>query len=94
MKYNFIVNNEDKSPLLKRCKHLKVIRNTYYHWLRFKNVMVLETPKMKLTFPIANKETLPVDNEVKNGLLTLGISALIPIRINQHRELIALTKKL
>jgi transposase InsO family protein len=27
---------------------MKVSRNTYYHWFRFKNVMVLETPKMKL----------------------------------------------
>jgi DUF1365 family protein len=48
MRYNFILNNEDKSPVEKMCKCMKVIRNAYYHWFRFKNIDVLETSKMKL----------------------------------------------
>jgi hypothetical protein len=73
------------------CKYMKVIRNAYDHRFRFKKVMVLETPKMKLTFPIANNEPLPVDNEVKNGLLILRMSVIMRVRITIQRELIALT---
>jgi putative transposase len=30
------------------CSCMKVSRNAYYHWVRFKITIVLETPKMKL----------------------------------------------
>jgi hypothetical protein len=138
MGYKFILNNEDKSPVVKMCKCLKVIRNACYHRFRFKFSMVLETLKMRLpkrvrqiyeenrqiygssriqkkgereglidmrstvgllmkqmglksvlsrkygfttvskhTYPIANNEILPVDNEVKKGFMTFRISVLM-----------------
>ena len=48
MRYNFILRNEDNSPVEKRCRCMKVSRNAYYHWVRFKRTIILETPKMKL----------------------------------------------
>ncbi len=48
MRYNFILRNEDNYPVEKMCKYMRVSKNAYYHWVRLKDILVLESPKMKL----------------------------------------------
>ena len=48
MRYKFILRNEDNYPVEKMCKSMKVSKNAYYHWVRSKDIIILETPKMKL----------------------------------------------
>ena len=48
MRYNFILNNEDKYPVEKMCFCMKVSKNSYYNWLNHKDLIVMETSKTKL----------------------------------------------
>jgi putative transposase len=48
MRYNFILSNEANYPVEKMCLCMKVSKNSYYHWIRFKDVVKLETSKEKL----------------------------------------------
>ena len=48
MRYSFILNNGDKYPVEKMCRNLKVSKNSYYHWIKYKDLVVLETPKTPL----------------------------------------------
>mgnify|MGYP001814050639 CR=1 FL=1 len=48
MIYKFILRNEDSYSVEKMCRCMKVSKNAYYHWVKSKDIIVLETPKMKL----------------------------------------------
>ena len=48
MRYKFILNNEDNYPVEKMCKCMRVSRNSYYHWIKQKDVVVFNTPKKRL----------------------------------------------
>jgi len=48
MRYRFILRNEEFYPVERMCKCMAVSKNVYYHWVRSKEMIVLETPKMKL----------------------------------------------
>ena len=48
MRYNFILKNELNYPVEKMCKYMKVSKNAYYHWLKHKVSIVVETPKSLL----------------------------------------------
>ena len=48
MRYKFILRNEDNYPVERMCKCMNVSKNAYYHWMKSKDVISLETPKMKL----------------------------------------------
>ena len=48
MRYKFILNNEDNYPVEKMCKYMRVSRNSYYHWIKQKDVVVFNTPKKRL----------------------------------------------
>ncbi len=48
MRYEFILRNETKYPVEKMCKSMKVSKNAYYHWVKTKDSVRLETAKMKL----------------------------------------------
>jgi len=48
MRYNFILNNDNIYPVEKMCKCMKVSKNAYYHWLKRKDVVVLESNKTQL----------------------------------------------
>ena len=48
MKYKFILRNEDIYPVEKMCKCMKVSKNSYYHWYKNKDLVVLKTAKNHL----------------------------------------------
>ena len=48
MRYNFILNNGDRYPVEKMCRCMKVSKNSYYHWIKHKELTVLETSKTYL----------------------------------------------
>ena len=48
MRYGFILRNETNYPVEKMCKHMNVSKNAYYHWRKSKDIITLETPKIKL----------------------------------------------
>ena len=48
MKYNFILRNEDNYSVERMCCCMKVSKNAYYHWLKSKDLIVLDTPRIKL----------------------------------------------
>jgi len=48
MRYKFILKNGNKYSVEKMCKCMKVSKNAYYHWIRHKDSIVIETPKKKL----------------------------------------------
>ena len=48
MRYNFISRNKDNYSVEKMCKYMKVSKNSYYHWMKSKEKIALETPKMSL----------------------------------------------
>jgi len=48
MRYKFILKNGNNYPVEKMCRCMRVSKNGYYHWLKSKDLIVLETPKMKL----------------------------------------------
>jgi len=48
MRYNFILRNEANYPVEKMCRCMKVSKNAYYHWVKIKDVIVLDTAKEKL----------------------------------------------
>ena len=37
MKYQFILDNINDYPVERMCKCMKVIKNAYYHWMKFKD---------------------------------------------------------
>ena len=48
MRYEFILKNGINYSVEKMCKCMKVSKNAYYHWIKQKDMIVLETPKMRL----------------------------------------------
>jgi len=48
MRYGFILRNEINYPVEKMCLYLNISKNAYYHWKKSKDIIVLETPKLKL----------------------------------------------
>jgi putative transposase len=46
MKYAFILKNENKYPVEKMCKCMKVSRNAYCHWFKQKSVIKEKTVTM------------------------------------------------
>ena len=49
MRYQFILNNVENHSVERMCKCMNISKNSFYHWLKTKDIVVLETPKMKLT---------------------------------------------
>ncbi len=45
MRYEFILRNEDNYPVEKMCDCMKVSKNSYYHWYKNKDLVVLKTAK-------------------------------------------------
>jgi putative transposase len=48
MRYNFILNNGEKYPVEKMCKHMRVSKNAYYHWVKYKGLDIYNTTKSNL----------------------------------------------
>lgn len=48
MRYKFILRNENKYPVEKMCKYMKVSKNAYYHWNKRKDLTSEVTPKTQL----------------------------------------------
>lgn len=48
MRYKFILKNGNKYPVERMCKCMRVSKNAYYNWLKHKDLIVLETPKIQL----------------------------------------------
>ena len=48
MRYKFILRNEDTYPVGKMCECMKVSKNSYYHWYKNKDLVVLKTAKNHL----------------------------------------------
>jgi len=48
MRYKFILRNEQKYPVEKMCRCMKVSRNAYYYWFNQKSINKGKSPKMIL----------------------------------------------
>ncbi len=48
MRYKFILRNENKYPVEKMCKYMKVSKNAYYHWNNRKDLISEVTSKTHL----------------------------------------------
>ena len=48
MRYKFILRNEYTYPVEKMCECMKVSKNSYYHWYKNKDLVVLKTAKKHL----------------------------------------------
>lgn len=48
MRYSFILRNEANYPVEKMCRCMRVSKSAYYHWLKTKDLIILESPKQRL----------------------------------------------
>ena len=48
MRYDFILKNELNYPVERMCRCMDISKNAYYHWVKHKEVVVLNSPKIKL----------------------------------------------
>lgn len=49
MRYKFIMKNENRYPVEKMCKCMKISKSAYYHWLKSKDIVTIQTPKIYLS---------------------------------------------
>jgi hypothetical protein len=60
MKYEFILRNDNKYPVEKMCKYMKVSKNSFYYWLKNKDVN-----KMKMSTVILKQRVTALFYENK-----------------------------
>jgi len=48
MRYYFILKNEINYPIGKMCRCMKVSKNAYYYWIRRKDIVIVNSSKIKL----------------------------------------------
>ena len=48
MRYQFILNNEDIYPVEKMCKQMRVSKNSFYSWMKNKDIAKIKASKCLL----------------------------------------------